>query len=69
MSKENGCVFHNFFAASLSVDSNQSFPVPLASVPFEKKKSLEFTLALKASKSFIQLGEHKDFTRIGHLSV
>ena len=34
-----------------------------------KKSSLNATLALKTSKSFIQLGEHKDFTQIGHLSV
>ena len=34
-----------------------------------KKSSLNSTLALKTSKSFIQLGEHKDFTRTGHLSV
>ena len=48
------------------VDGNQS--VPLASVPFEKKSTINSTLALKTSKSFIQLCEH-DFNRIGHLSV
>ena len=60
--------FVNPFAVSCAVclqwalTVNQS--VPLASVRFEKKK-----LALKTSKSFIQLGEHKDFIRIGHLPV
>ena len=50
----------------MGVESIQSFPVPLASVPFETKNSLKSTLALKTSKSFIQIGEYKDFTRIGH---
>ena len=34
-----------------------------------KKSSLNSILAFKTSKSFIQLDGHKDFTRIGHLSV
>ena len=67
MSKEYGCVFHSLTVLLATVtDSNQN--VPLALVPFEKS-SLNSTLALQTSKSFILLGEHKDFTRIGHLSV
>ena len=34
----------------------------LAFVRFEQKRLLNSTLALKTSKQFIQLGEHKDFT-------
>ena len=37
--------------------------MPLASVPLKKKGSLNSTLALKTSKSLIQLDGHKDFTR------
>ena len=73
MSNAYECEFHSLTVLqcavlSACVDSNQS--VPLASVPFEKKnRSLNSTLILKTSKSFIQLGEHKNFTRIRHLSV
>ena len=64
----------NCFAVSCAVCLQRALTVIKVCLlpPFllkKKQRSLKSTLALKTLKSFIQLGEHKDFTWIWHLSV